>query len=143
MKLENNWKSKTLENLEKDVWMEQGYTSRLMATCHRLRKKLLKDFAVEDLRVMIGQNIGLNYLIPLAIEELRKDILVEGNLYKGDLLMNILKSEIDYWKIEKENWLIIINLFQSKVPFLMTFDTTKEIRSEWFKSFEEFEKIHA
>ncbi len=28
-------------------------------TCHKLRKKQLNNFDIEDLRIMIGQNIGL------------------------------------------------------------------------------------
>jgi hypothetical protein len=30
MKLENNWKNKSLENLEKDVWSEPEYSSCLV-----------------------------------------------------------------------------------------------------------------
>lgn len=66
MKFENNWKSKSLENLEKDIWspLHKDENSYLIQTCHKLRKKQLKDFEIEDLRIMIGQNIGLNFLIP-------------------------------------------------------------------------------
>jgi len=38
MKLENNWKSKTLENLEKDYWEELHDSSQLVTICHKLRK---------------------------------------------------------------------------------------------------------
>ena len=68
MKFENNWKHKTLENLENSNWGEPKFDSHLVITCHKLRKKQLKDFEIEDLRIMIGQNIGLKFLIPIAIE---------------------------------------------------------------------------
>jgi len=61
---------KTLQELEGHDWGEPNFPSHLVITCHTLRRKPLRDFTVEDLRIMIGQNIGLNYLIPLAIEHL-------------------------------------------------------------------------
>jgi hypothetical protein len=99
-KYENNWREKSLENLEKDYWTEPDYDSHLVKTCHQLRKKPLKDFEIEDLRIMIGQNIGLKFLIPLALEKLRQDILAEGDYYEGDLLRAVLTSEIEFWNLE-------------------------------------------
>lgn len=49
---------------------------------------------------MIGQNIGLKFLIPLALEKLRQDILAEGDYYEGDLLKAVLTSEIEFWNLE-------------------------------------------
>lgn len=102
MNFNNNLKQKTLEILENEIWGEPEFDSHLVRTCHKLRKKQLKDFSIEDLRILIGQNIGLNFLIPLAIEELEKDILSEGNFYKGDLLHSIFNSEDEYWRKNKK-----------------------------------------
>ncbi|MCF1193115.1 hypothetical protein LRR18_16120 [Mangrovimonas sp. AS39] len=99
-KYENNWREKSLENLEKDYWGKPDYESHLVKTCHQLRKKPIKDFEIEDLRIMIGQNIGLKFLIPLALEKLRQDILAEGDYYEGDLLKAVLTSEIEFWNLE-------------------------------------------
>ncbi|WP_367277892.1 contact-dependent growth inhibition system immunity protein [Clostridium sp.] len=33
---------------------------------------------------MIGQEIGLNYFIPLALEILEENIFAEGSIYSGD-----------------------------------------------------------
>ncbi|MFC5626940.1 contact-dependent growth inhibition system immunity protein [Algoriphagus winogradskyi] len=99
-KYENNWREKSLENLEKDYWGKPDYESHLVKTCHQLRKKPLKDFEIEDLRIMIGQNIGLKFLIPLSLEKLRQDILAEGDYYEGDLLKAVLTSEIEFWNLE-------------------------------------------
>ena len=93
----NNWQEKSLENLEKDYRGEPDYESHLVKTCHQLRKKPLKDFEIEDLRIMIGQNIGLKFLVPLAIEELKQNILAEGDYYEGDLLKSVLTSELSFW----------------------------------------------
>jgi hypothetical protein len=101
MKLENNWRQKSLENLEKSNWGEQDFDSHLVTTCHKLRRKPLDEFLIEDLRIMIGQNIGLKFLIPLALEQLNKNILTEGDYYEGDLLQAVLNSEAEFWQKNK------------------------------------------
>ena len=101
-KIENNWRSKTLENLEKEYWDEPTYNSHLVITCYGLRKKPLVDFTVEDLRIMIGQNIGLKYLIPLALEKLNEDVLAEGDLFEGDLLNSVLTRDKGFWRNEND-----------------------------------------
>jgi hypothetical protein len=139
---EKNWRVKTLENLEKDFWGAPTYTSHLVTTCHKLRKKPLEEFKVEDLRIMIGQNIGLKYLIPLAIEILENDLLVEGELYEGDLLKSVLASDEVYWKLAPKNWKKVKDLFNKKKDELKNYDTIWDIKKEWFKSFSVFEKIN-
>ena len=99
-KYENNWESKSLEHLEKDKWAEPNTDSHLVKTCHLLRKKPINEFDSEDLRVMIGQNIGLKYLIPLALDILQDDIFAEGAYYEGDLLKSVLTCHKDFWKNE-------------------------------------------
>ena len=90
-------KSKSLHELQKEDWGEPTFDSHLVHECHRLRRVPLKDYNVEDLRIMIGQNIGLNYLMPLAIEKLEQNPLAEGDYYAGDLLVNVLLVEARFW----------------------------------------------
>ena len=47
----------------------------------------------EDLRIMIGQRLGLSYLVPKAIDILEHDPLVEGDYYPGDLLVSLVSPE--------------------------------------------------
>ena len=89
--------NKTIEQLENDFWGPPEYHSHLVTTCHRLRKKPIKDFNIEDLRIMIGQNIGLEYLVPKAIDALKENLLVSGDLFDGDLLLSVLRVEESYW----------------------------------------------
>ncbi len=112
MKLENNWRQKTLENLEKEKWNTFDSDSRLIKRIKELRKVPLDNFAVEDLRLMIGQHESLEYLIPLAIEKLSADVLAEGDLYKGDLLLAVVNARQDYWDTsteQKEELIELIN----------------------------------
>jgi len=123
-KYENNWQEKSLENLEKDYWGEPDYESHLVKTCHRLRKKPIKDFEIEDLRIMIGQNIGLTFLIPLALEKLRKNILTEGDYYEGDLLNSILTSDNGFWIKESNRFKELDELIQNNVQVLSDVEPT-------------------
>ncbi len=70
---------KSLQELERDGWGQPDYDSHLVQTCHRLRRVPLADFTTEDLRIMIGQKIGLLFLVPLALEKLEEDPLTEGD----------------------------------------------------------------
>lgn len=90
---------KTLEQLEKDIWPEPDYPSHLVTTCHRLRKVPIRDFTPEDFRIMIGQQIGLTYLLPPAIELLKAEPLAAGDFYPGDLLIAVLRVPTS--KLEK------------------------------------------
>lgn len=135
--------NKTLEQLDKQEWPkpEVSDITYLVSTCYRLRKKPLKDFTTEDLRVMIGQNINLEYLVPLAIEQLKENILAEGHFYEGDLLNSVLTSEKEYWRKNKNNGKIICELFEQNEMRLKAFDTTKEIKHTWYENFEKFKKL--
>jgi hypothetical protein len=90
-------RSKTLQELEQHDWGEPTYQSWLVKTCYRLRRKSLNRFTAEDLRIMIGQQISLPILIPLAMEALEAVPLVEARLYPGDLLAAVLKVDETFW----------------------------------------------
>jgi hypothetical protein len=141
--LENNWKYKSLENLEKKNWdYLKEEESSLLKTCFQLSKKPVGEFEIEDLRIMIGQSFGLNHLIPIAIDVLNQNILAEGDYYEGDLLNSVLNSSDDYWKNSKDNWKIICELIESNMNLLQNFDTTSSIKERWFSQYEKFKKIH-
>jgi hypothetical protein len=88
---------KSLQELEQHDWGEPNFGSSLVATCHRLRRKPLDQFTTEDLRIMIGQKIGLPFLIPLAVERMEVEPLAEGDFYPGDLLSAVLRAGTEFW----------------------------------------------
>ena len=104
MKFENNWCYKTLEHLEKDKWKSNESDSALVRRIGQLRKIPLDDFSTEDLRLMIGQQFSLNYLIPLALETLAKELFAEGDMFEGDLLKNVLNVNTEFWIGNKGYW---------------------------------------
>lgn len=101
--MENNWKQKSIENLEKDFWGESPKDSTtLVDKVHRLRTIQIEKLEPKDIRLLIGQNVGLRYTIPIALEILSKDIFIDSELYNGDLLQSILKVNMDFWNENKE-----------------------------------------
>lgn len=143
LNFENNWLSKSLENLEKDIWpaLSSDEGSYLIKTCNKLRKLQLKDFEVEDLRIMISQDIGLKFLLPLAIQKLKEDILVEGDYYPGDLLSSVLTSDADFWKKNPTYWKAVINVLDNQSDRIKNEDTSFEMKVDWYAKIERFKNL--
>lgn len=89
-------RQKTLDELEGVSWGPPTYDSYLVQTCHRLRTKPVGEFDLEDLRIMIGQNIGLPYLLPLALERLEENPWAAGDMYPGDLLKMTARADFPW-----------------------------------------------
>jgi hypothetical protein len=90
-------RDKTLTELEERDWGPPTFDSQLVAMIHSLRYKPLGQFTIEELRICIGQYVGLKFLIPVAVEQLRADPLVEGGYYRGDLLAALLEIKPSFW----------------------------------------------
>ncbi len=131
----------TLEQLENDIWDEPEFNSSLIEKCHNLRKVPISNFSSEDLRILIGQNIGNKYLIPLAINELDNNILAEALYFEGDLLLSVLKSDTTYWMKNRDNWIKVSKICSSNFELLSSFDTDNSIRKDIFDSFGRFKSI--
>jgi hypothetical protein len=132
-------RNKTIEQIEgKKLGIPQN-ESRLVTTFHELRTKKIQDLTIEDLRLLIGQNLCLDVLIPKAILKLKTDILCEGDLYEGDLLKSVLESEKDYWIKNKETWTAVVKLCQDNEAIFRSDNVFQQI----VKSIKEFSEINA
>ena len=72
-----------------------------------LRKKKLKHLDSNELRLLILQNFGLKYLVPIVINKLKENLFEEALYYPGDLLLALLNIEDNYWQqniIQRENF---------------------------------------
>ncbi|MET9347553.1 contact-dependent growth inhibition system immunity protein [Streptomyces termitum] len=101
-------RDRSLEELEHDRWSApSGGETRLMATVRELRRKPIGGLTVEDIRLLIRQDVGLVYLLPLAVEILRSDPLAEGDMYEGDLLAAVLTRSAESWTENPELGFVI------------------------------------
>lgn len=90
--------ARTIERLEKENWGDPGSGgSALIERCLELRRKPISRFSVEDLRLMIGQDIGTLFLVSPALDMLELNPFAEGDLYPGDLLTCLLRLPADFW----------------------------------------------
>lgn len=128
----------SVEQLEKDKWKEpESYPTGLVEKCFKYRKIPVKDLSVEHLRTLVGQNIGLKYLIPIAVERLKENILAEGDLYPGDLLSAVITTEIAYWKTNPVFHKTLVELIQLQSEVLKY----EIINREFHRNIETFKSI--
>lgn len=126
--------NKNLEELEDEIWEDvpTEEKSNLIGRALQLRRRPLKKFSNDDLRFMIGQEIGLKYLVPLAIEILIENPLAQGVYYEGDLLSSVLEVNQNFWRENPQLWrqveeiayeseLIVENFVKEIVPKIKHF----------------------
>lgn len=136
MKFQNNWRQKNLENLEKNNWGDVPHDeSSIVQRLCRLRKVPLEEFTIDDIRFMIIQEAGLPYLLTLAIEILKNDLLAEGNYYEGDLLGAIMKIKPTNWKGNLELWTEIDTLIKVRLEELRQLTPKLDITNFYLAKF--------
>lgn len=89
--------SKSLEQLENDYWKEPSeFPTNMVERCYRYRKISVADLTNEQLRLLISQKIGLEYLTEIALDKLEQNILTEGNIYEGNLQFTVNSSIVPF-----------------------------------------------
>ena len=92
--IDNN---KSIEELENDYWGEPTFNSYVITTCHKARQKPLKLLSNEEIRCLIGQKIGLKFLLPITIDILKNTPFIDVTYFEGDLLLTVLRLDIEDW----------------------------------------------
>jgi hypothetical protein len=67
-------------------------------TVHELRRKPIGQLDVEDLRILLGQDVGTEVLLPYALTVLERNPFAEGDYYPGDLLSAVLTLPLEHWQ---------------------------------------------
>jgi len=135
-------RSKSLQQLDGKDWGEPTFDSHLVTECHRLHRVPLRDFTVEDLRITIGQDIGLEYLMPLALERLHADPLSEGAYYPCDLLVSVLGSDAKFWQSHPELREQLVAITKRAIELFPTKPdvASKTVTRAVTRAFDEFKK---
>ena len=113
-------RDKTLQELEASNWEDPIVTSQLDQTCLSLSRKPLKEFTVEDLRTMIERQLGLSFLVPLAIECLECNPFARGENHSGDLLLSVLRVNAEFWREHQQLLWQFQEVLISVMPALQT-----------------------
>lgn len=128
---------KTIKQLTGLDLSSDSWNSGLIRKVEKYINQPLKSLDIEALRLLISQNIGLDFLIPMAIDRLRENILAKGDLYEGDLLKNVLDSNKVYWIKHKDYHVNLVDLYNENLAIFESDNSYKQIR----KSFELFKGI--
>ncbi|AUC20594.1 hypothetical protein BTO15_00010 [Polaribacter sejongensis] len=106
--------SKSIEQLENDYWKEPSeFPTNLVKRCFEYRKIKVSELTIEQIRLLISQKIGIEFLIGIALEKLEQNIIVEGDLYEGDLLDSVSKVPAEFWNKNSTEFLNFKNTFES------------------------------
>lgn len=88
----------SLEQIDDDAWGDPpADATHLVCATLALRRKPVATLTAEDLRLLIGQQIGVEVLLPCALALLSSDPLAEGHYYPGDLLASVMRLPSEYW----------------------------------------------
>jgi hypothetical protein len=104
--------SSTLEQLDGEVWADPDEPTTLVADVHRLRRVPIGELSNGDLRMLLGQRVGADWLVPVALDRLA-DAPLAGDWYPGDLLRAVLHAAIDYWPTHPDELMRLWNVRES------------------------------
>lgn len=90
-------RDRTLEELDAFPSVDLDGDSYLISEVRRLLAVPLKQLRIEDLRLLIGQSVGLKYLVPVALDHVEEHPLAAGDFYPGDLLKNVTDVPETFW----------------------------------------------
>lgn len=97
---------------------EPPYETPLIERCEAALSLPLKDQTVETMRLLLGQGIAADVLLPRALDILELDILASGDFYEGDLLASCQRLPASYWREHPDHWVrldSILRDFDQKV----------------------------
>ncbi|MFD8895490.1 contact-dependent growth inhibition system immunity protein [Streptomyces sp. NPDC059558] len=93
-------RTQTLEALEGDIWPEPpAESTTLVKAVYRLRRRPVGELTAYELGRLIGQDVGLPWTLPLALEILRETApdQNDGGFYDDDLLSAVLTRRAETW----------------------------------------------
>jgi hypothetical protein len=90
---------RSIEQIEGHSWGEpEEAPTSMIARCLRLRRVPLGQLTQGDVRLLIGQGIGVEILLPIAMGWLREDPAIYVDYYPGDLLWFVLNAPSLAWE---------------------------------------------
>jgi len=105
--------TKSIEQLEKDVWKSPSeFPTDMIEKCYRYRKISIAELTNQQIRLLISQKIGVDYLIGIALEKLERNILTECDFYEGDLLIAVSSLPTKFWNKNKTEFLTFKKLVE-------------------------------
>ena len=124
--------NKSIEELENDYWGELTFDSYVITTCHKARQKPIKSLSNEEIRCLIGQKIGLRFLLPIAVNILKNEPLIDITYFEGDLLLTLLRLDTSDWEDNQNELQLFNRIIQDN---RLQIKNCKEIQSELIEKY--------
>ncbi|SEE45048.1 contact-dependent growth inhibition system immunity protein [Polaribacter dokdonensis] len=105
--------TKSIEQLEKNIWNNPSeFPTDMVEKCYHFRKISIAELTNEQIRLLISQQIGVEYLIRIALEKLKRNILTECDFYEGDLLVAVSSLPTEFWNENQTEFLTFKNIVE-------------------------------
>jgi hypothetical protein len=98
-------RAKSLEQLDGERWGDPpADATSLVRTVHEWRRRPIGTLEPDELARLIGQDVGLPWLLPIAVEILRDEALAQpaGGFIDGDLLYAVVTRSSEVWAAHPE-----------------------------------------
>ncbi len=69
-----------------------------------MRYKPVGELTDGEIRTAMGQQFSLAILVPMALDRLRQNPLLEADLFEGDLLKSVLSVKPAFWLQQPGLW---------------------------------------
>jgi hypothetical protein len=135
-------KSKSLLQLKREKFRDFSWDFDRFPSGYALRHLPLDCLTDEHLWILIRQSIGLDYLVPMALERLESNPLLKCHRSEGDLLSAVLCADALVWK-RNPGYRQRVTRLWSKVSVQLLVKQSPEVRAlfgdyRWFSKTQHF-----
>lgn len=121
--------ARCIDEIEGTVSPPVEHGSHVVTESTRLRRKRIGEFTLENLRLMVGQQIAPDVLMPIALRLLAFNPWLRGDFYPGDLLSAVLRTEPEFWLRSKHLYDDLVDVID---PLTTVLDNLKrEVLPTW------------
>ncbi|MGX9120515.1 contact-dependent growth inhibition system immunity protein [Mesorhizobium sp. BHbsci] len=89
------------------------FQTSLVEQCSIALATPLRNLTGEQIRLLVSQGFGLEYVVPKAISILIENPLIRVTFYHGDLLSNCLKISPEFWMENQDLWVELDGILRS------------------------------
>ena len=95
---------KTLMQLDPDAWDPDALDPEWGVFVQRLANKPLRKFLPTEMYALLQRQLGLPFVVPLAINRLEADPFLQAAQYPGDLLTVLIEVDSRFWNERYDLW---------------------------------------
>ena len=87
----------SIEDLSGYYWLAPETDSNVVLKSHGMRRKPLAELSLEDIRMGVIQQVGVSYLVPVALEVVERDPYAESLNFGAEITIALLDIPVEFW----------------------------------------------